>query len=191
MKITIGILVVAMVMPVISRATPPAQPPLPYKSEGACPFECCTYRTWTVEADTDVLAEHRDGSRVAFRVRRGQRVDGLTGVVITATLGRAIVRRAGTLGAEGHSLTVRPGDDVFVLHYVGEGYWKLWVQGSIIDDQLPDKDGGCENDLREPIECAIQITERPDAVWWAKIRSHGRTGWTRELDHFGNVDACG
>ena len=38
-------------------------PALPYESPGACPFECCTYRTWTVEAHTELLRQHR-------RVRR-------------------------------------------------------------------------------------------------------------------------
>src|SRR5258708_29699919 len=187
----LGVLVLALVTPVMSPAPSPSQPQLPYKSEGACPFECCTYRTWTVEADTDVLADPRDGSPPVFHVWRGQQVDGITGVVITSKLGRAVVRRAVILGADGHTVTLQPGANVFVLHYVGEGYWKLWVRGSIVDQQVPGANAGCENDLREPVECAIEITEHPDAVWWAKIRSRSRNGWTRELDHFGNIDACG
>ena len=169
----------------------PTRPALPYESLGACPFECCTYRTWTVNTDTDLLAERRDEAAVVFRVRRGQHVDGLTGVVITAELGRAVVRRTTTLGETGSTLTVQPGDKVYVLHYVGEGYWKLWVRGRILDEQLPDKDGGCEGDDREPVKCAIQIIEHPKTVWWAKIRSRKREGWTRQLDHFGEIDACG
>ena len=25
-------------------------PPMPYIDQGACPFECCTYRDWVAEA---------------------------------------------------------------------------------------------------------------------------------------------
>jgi hypothetical protein len=65
------------------------------------------------------------------------------------------------------------------------------VRGRVDVDELPDKESSCANDLGERVECAVQITEEPDTVWWAKIRSRGREGWTRELDHFGNIDACG
>jgi hypothetical protein len=191
MRASLGLMLLILEAPISGQTPRPPEPPLPYESEGACPFECCTYRTWTVEADTDMLTDRKDGSAVAFRVRRGQRVEGITGVVVTSRLGRAVVRRATTIGADGEHVTIQPNEPVFVLHYIGEGYWKLWVRGRIIDEQLPDKNGGCENEAREPVECAIQITDHPEAVWWAEIRSGSRRGWTRELDHFGNIDACG
>lgn len=192
MRVAVGILVAAtLAIPAKGQSSSPAHPPLPYESLGACPFECCTYRTWTVEADTDILAERKDSASASFLVRRGQRVEGVTGVVVTASLGRAVVRRTSTIGTGPRAITVQPGEAVFVLHYVGEGYWKVGVRGRVVDDQLPHKDTGCVNALLEPVECAIQITEQPKAVWWAKIRSRGREGWTRQPDHFGNIDACG
>ena len=30
-------------------------------------------------------------------------------------------------------MVVRPGDDIVVLHYVGEGFWKLWVRGTLLE----------------------------------------------------------
>src|SRR6476661_2097404 len=32
-------------------------PPMPYIDKGACPFECCTYRQWSVKQPTAVLSE--------------------------------------------------------------------------------------------------------------------------------------
>jgi hypothetical protein len=164
---------------------------MPYESLGACPFECCTYRTWTVEADTTVLSERTEGSSVAFRVPRGQRVVGVTGVVVVTKPGVAVVRRAARLGKGRRTATVKPGDRLLVLHPLGEGHWKLWVDGRHVEDQIADIDDGCENTDREPVACDVQITIHPEFVWWAQVRSRGRIGWTRELDHFGNIDACG
>jgi len=168
----------------------PARPQVPYESHGACPFECCTYRTWTVVEDTDIFAERDNAAPVAFRVERGSQVEGLTGIVVTTKLGHAVVKRPTTIGFGSHAVAVTPGQDVFILHPVGEGYWRTWVRGRLIDEQLPDKGRGCMSESKEPVECAIQIMEMPETVWWAKVRSHSREGWTRELKHFGNIDAC-
>jgi hypothetical protein len=124
-------------------------------------------------------------------VRRGQRVRGVTGVVVTSKFGHAVVRRGITIGTD-RPLKVEPGEKVLIVHYVGEGYWKFWVRGRLDQDQLPGRNEGCANELQEPVDCAIEIIDEPEVMWWAKIRSRdGREGWTREMNHFGNIDACG
>ena len=168
-----------------AQPAPERGPTLPYEDVGACPFECCTYRQWSVEAATDIRSDCNDAAPVAFRVNRGQTVTGVTGVVVTTKLGRVIVRRSTTVG--GRNLPVEPGDALHVLRYVGEGYWKFWLRGHIDEDQLPDKRATCVGG-----PCAIQMVEEPVTVWWARIRdARGREGWTRQLKHFGNIDACG
>jgi hypothetical protein len=183
-------LFLAMLPPSATQELSTAEPPLPYEDPGACPFECCTYRTWTVEVETDILTDRKDDAPVAFRLRPREKVEGVTGVVVTTKLGRAVVRRTITIGSGSDPVEVKPGDQVFILHYVGEGYWRFWVRGRIDDDQLPDTESECTDDSAEPADCAIQITERPETTWWAKIRSGDREGWTRQLDHFGDIDAC-
>jgi len=81
---------------------------------------------------------------------------------------------------------------VHILNYVGEGYWKFWLRGTVDQDQLPRGNERCANERNQASTCDVQITEEPDTVWWATIRNQGgRKGWTRQLDHFGNIDACG
>ena len=56
----------------IIHAAEPARlspPPVPYEEQGACPFECCTYRTWRAKVDTQIFKERRDGAALAFRGR--------------------------------------------------------------------------------------------------------------------------
>jgi hypothetical protein len=167
---------------------------LPYVNRGACPFECCTYREWSVEKDADVLTTHRDGAPVAFRVLKGERVRGVTGLVEVTRPGRAVLHGTRVLATNDGDVTVRPGEKILVLHPMGEGFWKVWVGGRVREAELHDKDETCFDRPprhREPAPCAVRITTYPDWVWWAQVESGGRTGWTRQLDRFGDMDACG
>lgn len=164
-------------------------PRMPYLDHGACPFEGCTYRDWTVLADTPLLAERRDTARVITRVRRGGVARALTGVVVTTRPGHAVVVRQMAIGRR--QMTVRPGDRVLLLHYLGEGYWKYWLRGVIDEEFMPDQPS-CKNNPRLVNECGIQMGEPPHTVWWVKVRArNGQEGWTRQVDHFGNKDRFG
>ena len=167
------------------QSTAPPVPPLPYENAGACPFECCVYREWSVRADTLLRTRRDDAASVAFHVSRGQKVVGVTGVVVTTKLGLAVARRRTTVGQRKISLAA--GESLHLLHYVGEGHWKFWLRGQVDQDELRLPADRCAAG-----PCDVDVIERPTTVWWAEIRdARGRTGWTRELSHFGNIDACG
>jgi len=123
---------------------------------GACPFECCTYRQWTANAPIIVLTARRRNAPVAFRLKAGETVQGLTGVVVTTRAGAAKVFRATTVGAR--RAKASPGDQLLLLHYQGEGYWKFWFRGRIDSDQLPDTN-----------------EHAPDSVLDVRIVNHPRT----------------
>jgi len=168
----------------------PSLPKVPYEDHGACPFECCTYRTWTVNAETPVRTDRRDNAPVAFRVRAGEQVDGLTGVVVTTKLGRATIREP--IVVDSDKLELRPGEVVYVVNYIGEGVWKIWTRGRLYHLEIAGKEETCGRPAPEPGPCAAQIVEEPKTVWWAKVRNRtGQEGWTRQLHHFDNIDACG
>jgi len=59
------LLVAAFVLGSCGKTTPPG-PPIPFDEEGACPFQCCTYREWSVDWATDLHADRRDDSSVVF-----------------------------------------------------------------------------------------------------------------------------
>jgi hypothetical protein len=168
-------------------------PRLPYESPGACPFECCTYRAWTVDADTNLLTDRRDGAPVLFAVRRGAPVVGVTVVVVTTEFGRAVAQRATQLGPGG--AMARPGDELLLIHYLGEGEWKYWFRGRLAEWFLPDPDN-CQRVGRRNSAmfeaCAVQVRKKPRTTWWVKVRNReGMEGWTRQVEHFGNIDRRG
>ena len=163
----------------LTAAPKPQQHPTtaaqPFEDPGACPFECCTYRKWLAEKDVVVLGERRVDGPEAFRVRKGEWVTALTGVVITTRPGVATVTRPVSLaGAQ-----AKVGDAVELLTYAGEGAFTLRYRGKVIKPNLD-----YMNSLR--------VLSGPESVWWVKLRNaEGRTGWSNDPQAFGNKDACG
>lgn len=158
-------------------------PPRTYESWGVCPFECCTYRTWTAAADVPVHARRSERSPVLFHARRGERVDGVTGVVVTrhpAPITIAQDMRDGYVaGSETPQLALRRGDVVYMLSPMGEGTYLFWYRGKVYRSSI-DMAG-----LPGVAGKGMQTT------WWKQVRNaSGRTGWTSS-DKFQDVDACG
>jgi hypothetical protein len=168
------------------------RPPTNYQDYGACPFECCTYRRWSVVADTVVYTQRSASSGVAFRVKKGDHVIGLTGVVITLRPGKAIVKKAATLGIGKRRTQVKPGDILYLLHYEGEGVYKIWFQGSIYEHEMPTAPDSVSKVATEKRQESIQVLSEPDYVWWVKVKSsRGQIGWSKQDKNFGDMDACG
>lgn len=170
-----------------------SRPPRNYEDRGACPFECCTYRDWGVRADTVFYKTRSTKSGVAFHAKKGESVRGLTGVVITIEPGRAVATGDMKLGGNGsREVKVDKGAMLYLLHYQGEGFYKIWYRGRIYEDQ-PESDA--EHAARPPNVSSlpyIRLLREPNAVWWVRVRDRrGRTGWSMQTRHFGDMDACG
>lgn len=166
---------------VYSGQTP--RPPVNYADYGACPFECCTYRRWSVVKDTVLYKERSEKSGEAFHVRKGEHVTGLTGVVITLKPGKASVRKATTIGTGKRRTQVKPGDVLYLLHYEGEGIYKIWFRGGIYENEVSSA---------ADVNGKIQLLNEPDNVWWVKVKnSRNQIGWSKQDKNFGDMDACG
>jgi hypothetical protein len=171
-------------------------PPRDYEDRGACPFECCTYREWSVKADTTLYKSRSTKSPPAFRVKEGERVTGVTGVVITLAPGRAVATGSVTVRHEGEhevrEIKVRRGDVLYLLNYTGEGFFKTWFRGRFYEVQ---PETAAEHAARPEALARLpylRLQSRPRTVWWVKVRnSRGQVGWSRQPEHFGDMDACG
>lgn len=156
-------------------------PPLVYVDEGACPFECCTYRRWVVEQATTLLAEQDRTSRKIAMLQPFQVVKARTGVVYTRPAKLEVVWDHGPF---------RKGEVVYVLTYQGEGMYKVWHRGEIISsDVFFPVDPPCQGPSPA---CWGKLDGRPESTWWIQIETpSGQVGWTDQPDNFGNKDACG
>lgn len=166
-------------------------PPRYYEDPGACPFECCTYRRWTVTANTLLYQSRSNNSPVVFRVKKGEHVTGLTGVVITLKPGKALVKKDGTLEIGGRGVQVKAGEILYLLHYQGEGFYKFWLRGRIYEAEMPFAPDLVYQSAEEKKKAFIQQLSEPQTVWWVKVKnSRGQIGWSKQDEHFGDMDAC-
>lgn len=156
-------------------------PPRVYVDEGACPFECCVYRKWTVEETTTLFAEKDHASRVIATLHPFQVVQARTGVVYTRPAKLTVLWDHGPF---------RKGKVVYVLTYQGEGFYKVWRRGEIVSTQVGlSTDPPCQG---ASAACWGRLDGLPESTWWVQIETpSGKVGWTDESDHFGNKDACG
>ncbi len=150
---------------------------LPYQDVGACPFECCTYRDWFARKPILIFKTMNSGSPIAFKLKKGEKVKGMTGVVITSVAGKAKVLN--NYSSENGQQKLKKGDDLFLLTYLGEGYYKVWHKGKFFESPV---------DADEH----FKIIKQAKSVWWVKIRNRkGQIGWTISDGNFDNQDQCG
>ncbi len=155
-----------------SQCEQSAVPPQLYISKGACPFECCTYQLWI--ANRVVALVDHPGGKVIAQVRKGDKVQAITGEVETHQL-RFKIKRKG-LDFDKVTEPVPVGSTVYLLHPVGEGFWLVWFNGKVI--QMDPE----------------YVGPGPQYQWWAKVKvKSGRIGWVRMNANdlaFDHVDRC-
>lgn len=165
-----------------SKAMP--EPTLPFYDWKACPFEGCVYRQWTARKPVAVYDTWKAKRRPVARISVGDRVIGLTGVVITYKPG--IVRMERDLPSQG----LRRGDTILTYAYRGEGSSAVWFKGryypwfDISFAKWPDGTG-CGG-----AHCAATYIDLGKKVWWAEVKlKSGQTGWVQmDLAAFDGVD---
>jgi hypothetical protein len=161
---------------------PTARPQERYVAEGACPFECCSYREWNV-LETTPLYDAPSGKVVVGSAVKGRKVRGVTGEVHLRPAPVAVVHDRPPFAR---------GEIVFVLDYLGEGFYRYWKSGQIGEDELW-VDDVCLRPSRDCwAEYILPSGDRQAPQWWILIETEeGQRGWTDRPEQFGNKDACG
>jgi hypothetical protein len=163
---------------------------LPYEDAGACPFECCTYGEWKVKEPTQLFRDRDRHSPVVFTAAAGEPVTGVTGIVVTHKPGRLMVKKEVTISdGNKESIRVPAGAVLPVLHYEGEGTYKVWYHGKVYFTELSSAPDAATRAEHEP---ELVLDGKPDDVWWVQVKNQqGQTGWTDQTDNFDGMDSCG
>ena len=166
-----------------------------FVDQGACPFECCVYRTWTVLMDT-VLYESEEFGTVAAVAPAGELVEGVSGAVYTKPVPVEVTHEHSPIIPGGREAV---GERFYLLTYLGEGFNRVWFKGRLFDvsiapmlTHVPHRFVSCD---KPSFHCWWYIApehRRRQSAWHVKVRLHdGVEGWTDQADNFGNKDACG
>ena len=163
---------------------PGPAPTLPYYDWKACPFEGCTYREWTALGPVAVYDTWKRDRRQLGTLTKGEKVTGITGVVITFRPG--VIRMMRDLPEAG----LKKDETILTYTYLGEGFSSVWLHDAfhaeydITFTKWPDGQG-CGG-----AHCAATYVDLGKKDWWAQIRlSSGSTGWV-DMDHseFDGID---
>lgn len=174
-----------------SRAQTP--PSVPFVNHGLCPFECCTYREWSADSSIRVFTQVRDTSAVAFVIPAGRRFQALTGDVYVTTLGRVLARRPlpppRPYDLPDSVPMWNPGDTLYLVGYIGEGAYRVWWRGHVIELDSGYWREGYPNP--DPNADAVLVTPMV-SDWWVRVAFGDRRGWIRmDEAKVGGADACG
>jgi len=170
--VRIGLLFLGISLPVPALSAAEPSLSIPHIDPGGCPGEMCGYYNQELIAQKDTVARAHYGraAQETYRVRRGERLHAIDGVVITnkPSILKVIKSCELTQGVSG-----RPGDLVYVLWYEGENFAKAWHRGRYFDIE---GDG--------PKGCTEVVSPDIEAVWWVKVENvAGKIGWV-EGDQF-------
>lgn len=167
------------------------RPTAPLRVEGACPFECCTYGTWTTSAQTSLYVQPGDTTAApAFSVPADTELDAATGHVLVTRLDATALRDSATLYLDyDETRTAAPGDSVVVLDYVGEGTYRVWYDGAVYQ-----ADGAAVLPPTDEAGATHLDSGAAHRQWWVRAEGpDGRTGWLwmDRTPPVEGADACG
>jgi len=184
-------LLLAIIVPMAFCQAPESKsmsaPALPFVDEKACPFEGCSYGEWTARKPAIVYDTWKPERRRIARISVGDKVLGVTGLVITFKPGVIHMDR------DVPEQSLKRGDTLLTYTYGGEGYSEVWFNGKYYSDfdisftRWPDG-SGCGGD-----HCAATYADLGEKVWWAQVKlKSGETGWVNMGDaEFDGVDSLG
>ncbi len=170
-------------------------------AEGACPFECCTYREWRAPVPLPRLSAPIDGAPIDT-IPVGEMFDAVTGIVFITGIQVIVVldsldgsgepRPSVAASAVPWTAVFLPGDTLVALDYLGEGFFRAW-------------DGAETREVQQfwwPVEAeeaAPGWASHGRAIgtygseWWIRSRrTDDVEGWFQAPDQYmPGSDACG
>jgi hypothetical protein len=160
------------------------EPALPFVDLKACPFEGCVYRQWTARKPVAVYDTWKQERRQVAQIATGDKVIGMTGLVITFKPG--LIRMDRDLPEQG----LKRGDTILTYSYRGEGFSAVWFKGhydpefDISFAKRPDGTG-CGGE-----HCAAAYVDLGNKAWWAQVKlASGQIGWvTMDDADFDGID---
>jgi len=151
-----------------------------------CPFEGCTYQSWTVAKDTIVYEKPSQNSKALGTLKKGTKVEGKYGEVHSI---------AAPFLLDKDYRKDKAGETIWLYTYYGLGFFDYWSKGKFkLGSFGLSPYGGLRCTLGD---CVGALLEKPKFTWWAKVsKKQGLQGWANgfdftDQDGFGEYDVQG
>ena len=154
-----------------------ALPSFPYVVEPACPGEGCMYDEWLACAAVPVYANMGGATESITTLDANERFSVLTGAVVVESPGIVAITRPSrpVPFLEGEDI-FQPGDTLYVLEYLAEGFFNTWFQGSFFETAQfwP----GPNLFPSSSYEFGGSVVQEVESSFWVRIRSADQgEGW--------------
>jgi len=155
----------------------PAGLAFPYVKRPACPGEGCAYGTWLACDSVMVYAREADTSEATFSLARDEPFEVLAGAIHATRPDVVVVTRpTHQIGFDESGVLFQPGDTLFVLSYIAEGFFDAWYRDTMLEVEVfwPWKDWYPPDDF----EYGGELLQQGDATFWVQVRNAaGHEGW--------------
>ena len=152
----------------------PAFPQIPkiFVDSGACPGEGCSNNNlYKAQADVTVYEKPSISSPCLGQISADDTLMSKTGEVHTTPTRFEVQRESGPF---------KPGDEVFVVTYFGEGHFRVFHNGKLKSADLGFSPwgGGAGKLCDKPAHCFGRLSKELQFTWWLFVLSeNGVEGW--------------
>lgn len=143
-----------------------------------CPFECCQFGKWIAKQSINVYPNEDDTSNIIFKLSNNDTIYAQTGNLHFIKIGKVIVTKPiYDFKLNDTLLVYNCLESEFLVKHNGENkYVKIFWPIFYYDEDAT------EENYREEIkkrEYSGKMIQRPETVWWIKIKSKKGEGWIR------------
>ncbi len=181
--ITMALAICSLLAPGMSMATEenadtPKLGEYVYLRSQACPGEGCVFGRWRVRQDTPLFAALGD-QRPRAILRQNRHVQAVDGLVYGIADTVLVLRD--------HE-PYRRGDVLYVQDYIGEGFYHVWHDGRLREEDSVSCLLGkhIDDDFCKGVRRWARLQSRGASEWWVRVElEDGLAGWARGRDFAG------
>jgi hypothetical protein len=162
-----------------------------YSEVGACPFEGCTYGEWSSKYKIKIFKEPKWESDIVGNIPAEKQFNAINGKIEVIP---GIAYKKTELPSIGYTESeiskIEYNQPIYILHYVGEGFYKINQNNEFGYLQLPSSEK-IFNEYKSDYDW-IRIEKYPtEFKWWVEIEYLDLKGWILVNDKVVPLDKYG
>ena len=162
-----------------------------YNEVGACPFEGCAYGEWSTNDKIKIFREPKLESDIVGEIPAEKKFNAINGKIEIVPGIAFKIKEVPTIGyTESEISKIEYDKPIFILHYTGEGFYKINQNNEFSFLQLP-SDEKVNEEFKSNYDW-IRIEKYPSEFkWWAEIEYLDFKGWILVNDKVVPLDKYG